>query len=199
MAVNKSKKTNRINIKNMVYALLTSDTTAGAEYGEVKPLGKAMQVQLTPSLASGVLYGEGAQSENIAKLNGMATVLDVNKIAIEDRAEILGHKYENGILIEKAGDEAPFLAVGFEVEGTNKCKELVWLLKGRAQPFNGTMQQSTDSINFSTDSITINFVPRDFDGELRYFADTANTALTTKQVEDWFKTGPSTPPAPALA
>ncbi len=92
-----------------------------------------MQVQLTPSLASGILYGEGAQSENIAKLNGIAAVLDVNKIAIEDRAEILGHKYENGILIEKAGDEAPFLAVGFEVEGTNKCNELVWLLKGRAQ------------------------------------------------------------------
>ena len=76
----------------MVYALLTSDTAAGTEYGEVKPLGKAMQVQLTPSLASGVLYGEGAQSENIAKLNGIAAVLDVNKIAIEDRAEILGHK-----------------------------------------------------------------------------------------------------------
>ena len=112
MAVNKSKKTNRINIKNMVYALLTSDTTAGAEYGEVKPLGKAMQVQLTPSLASGVLYGEGAQSENIAKLNGMAAVLDVNKIAIEDRAEILGHKYENGILIEKAGDENPIFSSG---------------------------------------------------------------------------------------
>ena len=50
MAVNKSKKTNRINIKNMVYALLTSDTAAGTEYGEVKPLGKAMQVQLTPTL-----------------------------------------------------------------------------------------------------------------------------------------------------
>lgn len=196
---NVSKKTNRINIKNVVYALLISDAAEGVEYGPVKSLGKSMQIQVTPSLATGVLYGDGLQSENIAKMNGIAIAVDVNKVKIENRAELLGHEFKNGVLIETAGDEAPYIALGYEVEGTNKCNELVWILKGRTQPFNSAVQQSTDSINFSTDSLTINFIPRDKDQELRYFADTANAELTEKQITDWFSKGPSTPPAPAVS
>ena len=174
--MNKSKKANRINVKNVVYAVLLDDTAEGAAYGEVRPLSPAMQVQITPSLATGVLYGNGAQQENIAKLTGIAMVLDV--------------------LVEKDGDEAPYIAVGYQVDETNKSVELIWLLKGRAQPFNSTVQQSSDSINFSTDSININFLPRDYDGSLRYFADSANEDLTQDQISAWFLTGPSFMPMP---
>ena len=193
MAGNVSKKSNRINVKNLVMALLLTDTAEGATYGNVESISPAMQVQLTPSLSSGTLHGDGVQQENIAKLNGIAMVMDVNKVKIETRAKMLGHTYENGVLIEKAGDEAPYIAVGYLVEGTNKCNEYVWLLKGRAQPFNSTVQQSTDNINFSTDSININFIPRDCDGALRYFADSANADLTEGQIEKWFAAGPSKP------
>ena len=85
--------------------------------------------------------------------------------------EILRTK-EFGVYVgEKAGDEAPYIAAGYKVEQTNGKCELIWLLKGRAQPINSSVQQSTDSLNFSTDSITINFIPRDYDNEIRYFAD----------------------------
>lgn len=193
MAGNVSKKSNRINVKNLVMALLLTDTAEGSTYGNVESISPAMQVQLTPSLSSGTLHGDGVQQENIAKLNGIAMVMDVNKVKIETRAKMLGHTYENGVLIEKAGDEAPYIAVGYMVEGTNKCNEYVWLLKGRAQPFNSTVQQSTDNINFSTDSININFIPRDCDGALRYFADSANADLTEDQIGKWFAAGPSKP------
>ena len=83
-----------------------------------------MQVQLTASISSGVLYGDGVQQENISKLNGIALVVDVNKINIEDRSAILGNKYENGVIHERAGDEAPYIAVGYKVEQTNKKVEL---------------------------------------------------------------------------
>lgn len=196
MATNKSVKANRINITSPVYAKLITDTPEGTTYGDVRSLGKAMQAQLTPSVSSGVLYGDGMQQENIAKLNGIAVVLDLNKISIEDRAEILGHKYENGIIHEKAGDEAPYIAVGWKVEQTNGKCELIWLLKGRAQPINSTVQQSTDNLTFSTDSITVNFIPRESDKEIRYFADSANPDLTEKQINDWFATAPVSAPLP---
>lgn len=193
MAENVSKKSNRINVKGLVFALLTADTSAGTIYGAVKELAPVMQIQLTPSLASGTLYGDGLQQENISKMNGLAVALDVNKVKIEDRAVMLGHTFENGIIVEKAGDEAPYIALGYVVEGTNKCNEYVWLLKGRAQPFNSTVQQSVDSISFSTDSISINFIPRDSDNALRYFADSANADLTAAQISKWFSEGPSKP------
>ena len=198
MAGQKSKKANRINIKNAVYCVLQTDASEGTTYGDVTSLSPAMQVQLTTSLATGVLHGDGVQQENIAKITGIAMVLDVNKIPIENRAIILGNKYENGILQEKEGDEAPYIAVGYEVPETNGCKELIWLLKGRVQPYNSNVQQSTDSINFSTDSVTINFIPRDSDGLLRFFGDTANADLTNEQVKKWFKTGPSVVPSPGV-
>lgn len=196
MAGQKSKKANRINIKNAVYCKMLTDEAGSTTYDEPKSLSPAMQVQLTTTLATGVLHGDGVQQENIAKITGISMVLDVNKVPIEDRAVILGNKYENGILEEVEGDEAPYIAVGYEVPETNGCKELIWLLKGRAQPYNSNVQQSTNNINFSTDSVTINFIPRDSDGRIRFFGDTANPELTEEQVTKWFTTGPSVPPAP---
>ena len=196
MATNKSSKANRINIVDPVYAKVLTDTSEGTTYGEVESLGAAMQVQVTPSLSTGTLYGNGVQQENIAKLNGIAVVLDVNKIPVEVRADLMGNTYENGVVHEKAGDEAPYIAMGYKVEQTNKKAELIWLLKGRAQPINSNVQQSTENMNFSTDSVTINFIPRDSDKELRFFADSANSDLTEKQIEEWLKKGPQTAPLP---
>lgn len=192
---NTSVKANRINVKNLVYCLLTSDTSAAATYGTVKPLAKAMQVQITPSVATGTLYGDGAQQENISKLNGIAVALDVNKVPIEVRAEILGHTYADGVMVEKNGDQPPYIALGYLVEETNSKKEYVWLLKGSAQPINGTVQQSTDNIVFSTDSMNLNFIPRE-DGQIRYYADSANADLTAGQESAWFTQGPADYPHP---
>ena len=113
MSGQKSKKANRININNAVYCKMLTDEAGSTTYDEPKSLSPAMQVQLTTTLATGVLHGNGVQQENIAKITGISMVLDVNKVPIEDRAVILGNKYENGILEEVEGDEAPYIAVGY--------------------------------------------------------------------------------------
>ena len=76
----KSVKSNRINVKNLKYCLLTTDDSTGTTYGEVKGFGKAMQIQLTPSVSKGELYGEGVKEEDVSILNGIAVVVDVNKV-----------------------------------------------------------------------------------------------------------------------
>lgn len=185
-----STKSNRINIKNPVYSKVLTDTTEGTTYGPVKTFGKAMQIQLTPQVATGTLYGNGAQEENVGLLKGMAIAFDVNKIFSETRAEIMGNTMIDGVVIEKGGDQPIEIAFGYEVEQMNNTKEQVWLLKGRAQPANQTIQQSTDNINFSTDSITMNFIPRISDEFLRFFGDTANSDFTETQANAFFATGP---------
>lgn len=190
MGGNTSAKSYRINITNPVYALLTADAKDAVTYGEVKPLGEAMQVQLTPSVATGKLHGNGVVKEDISKLKGIAMAFDATKIPIEDRAIIQGHQYKNGVMVEKDGDEAPYLAFGYMVEGTNGKAEYVWMLKGRSAPMNETHKQSEDNITFSTDTVNINFIPREKDKEIRYFADSANADFTAAQAEAWFKTGP---------
>lgn len=196
---NVSVKANRINITDPVYCMLTMDTKESVTYGEVKNLGEAMQVQITPGVSSGSLFGNGVKQEDLSLLTSIAMQLDVNKVKIEARAEILGHEYKNGIMIEKGGDEPPYIAVGYKVEQTNQKAEYVWLLKGRAQPINDNVQQRTDSINFSTNTLNVNFIPRDHDSQLRYFADSANDDLTKEQMDKWFTKGPEIPVAPTVS
>lgn len=185
-----SVKSNRINIKKPVYCLLTTDTPSGTTYGAVKPFGEPMQVQITPQMSTGVLYGGGKKQEDIGKIKGYAVAFDVNKLFSEVKAEIMGHTVTDGVVIVKDGDEAPYLAFGYEVEQTNGTKEQIWFLKGRAQPANQTIQQSADNINFSTDSITMNFIPRDSDERISWFGDTANSSYTSTQADAFFATGP---------
>lgn len=189
-----SVKSNRINVKNLVYTVLSTDTNAGVEYGDVKSLAKAMTIQVTPSQATGVLYGDGAQEENLAKLTGLSAKFEVNKIAIENRAEIQGHTYENGVMIYDKADQAPYIAVGYQIEGTNSYSEYVWLLKGRVQEGNQNVDQATDKINFSTDEMTINFIPREYDGYMEFTADTSNGDFYSDQAAAWLTTAPVTYP-----
>lgn len=189
-----SKKSNRINVARLVYCLLLTDTAEGTAYGPVKPFGKAMQIQLTPQVATGTLYGDGNKEEDVGLLKGMAVAVDINKVFAETRAEIMGNTIVDGVVIEKSGDQPPDIALGYEVEQIGGTKEQVWLLKGKAQPGNQTIQQSTDNINFSTDSITINFIPRESDGQIRFFADTASSDYSAAQATAFFATGPVTYP-----
>lgn len=184
------KKSNRINVKNLVYAVLEKDDAQSVEYGQIKPFGKIMQIQITPGLATGTLMGEGVKQEVISKLTGLTVVVDINKLPIDVRVEILGNTYEDGIATEKAGDEPREIALGFMVEQTGKTAEYIWLLKGRPQPYGSTVGQQEESIKFSTDSVTIEFVPREHDGELRKFADSADSDFTKEKQDAWFKTVP---------
>lgn len=188
-------KSNRINVTNPVFCLLTTDASEGTTYGTVESLGEAMQVQITPQVASGTLYGNGAKQEDISRLKGVAVAIDVNKLFSEVKAKILGNTITDGVVIAKDGDEPPYIALGYEVEQTGGTKEQIWFLKGRAQPANQTVQQSTDNLNFSTDSITINFIPRDSDKRIYWFGDTANSDYTAAQATAFFATGPVSYPA----
>lgn len=187
----------RINITNPVYCLLLTDTAEGTTYGEVKKFGEAMEMQVTPSVASGQLYGNGAIVDSSSRLTGLTAQFQATKLPIETIAEIYGQTVTDGVLQEKAGATAKYIAVGYEVEQTNGKSEYVWLLKGRPQPLNSQVQQSETGINYSTDTITIDFVKRLSDDLLRFYADASNEDFTTEQAEAWFEVGPSSYPKPS--
>lgn len=191
----KSTSAYRINIKKPVYAEVTSDTKEGTTYGEVKSLGEAQQAQITASIASGQLYGDGAIVDSSAILTGMSMVLSTTKVPIEAQADIYNYKVDNGVVQVKAGVKPKYIAVGYEVEQTDGSRELVWLLKGRPQPLNSDVKQSEGNVNYSTDSMTIDFVRRISDNMLKFFADESNPELTKAQADAWFNEGPERPVA----
>jgi phi13 family phage major tail protein len=185
-----SAQANRINVSKIVYAPIIKDTKTEYTHGAIKILGDVMQVQLTPTLAAGELYGNGAKTEDLAKLTGIALQVDLNKVPIEVRAELMGNTYVDGVLSENKKDQAINIAVGFEVEETGNNRELMWLFKGKVKPFANTVKQSEGNITFSTDTLTIGFVPRSLDGKIRAFGDTANTEFTTAMADAFLSSVP---------
>ena len=198
MAANVSKRSYKINVKKPVYCKLTSDTLSGVSYGAVTSLGEAMQIQVTAVSSSGQLYGDGSIVDSSSKLVGLTVVFDATKLPIEVVADIYNQTYTNGILQEKAGEQANYIALGYEVEQTTGESEYVWLLKGRPQPLNENNQQSEANITYSTDQMTIDFVRRVYDDMLRYKADAANADFTAAQAAAWFTSGPTSPVAPVV-
>jgi len=192
-----SEQAYRINITNPVYAVVTSDTSEGTTYGAVKKFGEAQQIQITASIASGQLYGNGAIVDSSAVLTGLSAQFQTTKLPIETIADIYNQTVTDGVLQEKAGVTANYIALGYEVEQSNGKSEYVWLLKGRPQPIGGTVNQSETNINYSTDTVTIDFVKRVSDDLLRYYADASNEDFTTAQATAWFTNGPASYPKPS--
>lgn len=150
-------KTYRVNVENAKYALVSTNTASTYTIGTTKNLKGLMEADISFSLASGVLYGDGAIAENISQITGAAVTINLNKLDIDARAEIMGHAYTNGILEVSAGDTPPDIALYFEMPSSSGTKEQIWLLLGKAAPSNIAGTQRTENINFSTDSATINF------------------------------------------
>lgn len=191
MFLKEKQRSYRINISNPVYCILLTDDSSEVTYEEeIKSLGEVMQVQLTPQTASGELFGNGIKTSKEDRLVGITMAMDITKIPPASTAEILGHEAKDGVIIDNADDDAPFIAVGYQIEGTGKNKEYVWLLKGKAQPLNDSVQQRTTTINYSTQTLNVNFINRDFDGHLRFYADSTHEDFTAEQAKKWFSTPP---------
>ena len=188
--MSKSVKANVFNVKRIVYAVITKDDSTAFNHGPIKEFGAPMQVQLTPSYATGTLYGGGVKTEDMSKITGIALKVDVNKVFIEVRADIYGHTYANGELITHENDQAKEIAIGYEMESSGNHREFVWLFKGKPKPFAKTVQQTTDNFNFSIDSIEIGFLFREHDGELKRDADTANSDFTSEKAATYLDTIP---------
>lgn len=189
----KGNKSYRINIKKPVYAILTSDSEEGTEYGAVGSLGEGQQIVITPSVASGTLYGDGAQQDAESRLTGLTVALDTTKVPMDAKVAIYKLKTKDGVVMEEAGGSAEYIAFGYEAEQTDGNSEFVWLLKGKPRPMNDTRQQSDTQVKYSTDKLEIDFVRRKSDNMLRYFAEVGSLGFTKEQAAQWFQNGPTAP------
>lgn len=191
MSMSASEQAYKINVKHPVYCILLTDTSAGTTYGEVKTFGEAQQIQLTPSVSSGQLYGNGAKVDSSSVLTGITVSYQATKIPVEVQADLYNYTVTNGVIQLEAGKTANYIAFGYEIEQSDGKSEYVWLLKGRPKPMNETLTQSEESITYSTDTIEIEFVKRNSDDNLKWFADASNPDFSEAQAEKWFTTGPS--------
>lgn len=184
---------NRFNVKNIHYAANTIGGGGTVTRGTPKKIAGVMKVSVNPTVSSGKLYGDGAVADEVTKLTGAGISLEMNKISTEVINELFGKTKDptTGITNDNIGNEPIEFSLGWEVELTGGGAEFVWFTKCKAQPLQNEVQQGTDNINFSTDTLNVTAMP-DENGDIKLFGETID--LGFKCAESWFK---SIPPKPA--
>ena len=151
-----------VNVIRPVYAVLNveDEDSSKCTYGEVKAIAPAMSVKTDPDIAEDTLYGDGSARENATSKGKTSIEIAVNTTSLEFQAEAFGHTYENGVLVDKGADSAPYLAVGFALEKSNGKHRCYWFLKGRFAENGVDVKQKEDKVEFSTPTIKGNFLDR---------------------------------------
>ena len=184
-----------IGLTNLVYAIMVDDvppTTVGGDDGyttydsAVRILG-AITANFSPNASNDTLFADDGPYETASTLGAMSLELNVADLPPENRAELLGAKYENGILIHTSDDIPPYVAVGMSVKKSNGADRYIWYLKGKFTAPDDNNQTKADSINWNTPTITGNFLKRDSDNQWRVSIDTDDTNVQPDTKNNWFE------------
>lgn len=184
-----------IGLTNLVYAIMVDDvppTTVGGNDGyttydsAVRILG-AITANFSPNASNDTLFADDGPYETASTLGAMSLELNVADLPPENRAELLGAKYENGILIHTSDDIPPYVAVGMSVKKSNGADRYIWYLKGKFTAPDDNNQTKADSINWNTPTITGNFLKRDSDNQWRVSIDTDDANVQAETKNNWFE------------
>ncbi|WP_040328593.1 major tail protein [Clostridium ihumii] len=165
-------------LRNFRYVKLTKDSKDELEYAtEVKQLVGAKSIKIAPKVDSAELYGDDQLLETASSLGAIEVEIDVAELTLEERADWLGYKIENGVLIENKDATPAEIAFGFEAPKSKSANEgeafrMVWLTKGKAEPLEEEGKTKEDKLEFQTQKVKLKFMPRINDGVYKITADT---------------------------
>lgn len=152
----------KINIKNLHFATMSTEDTVSSNpvYSTVeKPTVGMVSVDLSVNIAEAELYADGILWAKNSDFQNAECSLTLADLPMAMQATILGHTYDatEKTLIKKAGDVAPYIALGFEFEMQDNSKMCVWMYKGKANPVSMSGETKGENISYGTNDLSITF------------------------------------------
>jgi phi13 family phage major tail protein len=183
----------RVGLKDLYYALLTSDASDGAVYGTPVKITGAITANINPNSSNATLFADDGPMESASQLGNIELELNVADLTLAQQQVLLGHDtISGGTLYKKATDTPPWLAIGFRSVKSNGSYRYVWLVKGKFREPEIVHETKDDSINFQTPTIVGQFVKRDYD-DVWYVAADEDESSYVDAGDTWFTTGPDLP------
>lgn len=179
-----------VGLSDMHYALLTKDDDTGVTYGPVTAISKqAVSAKISPKTNSATLYADDGPIDTSSTIGEVDVTIQLADLPMEVRAALLGHTMgDDGVILEKTTDVAPYVAFGFRSRKSNGKYRYVWLLKGQFAPPEDDYQTQNGQTSYQQPSITGTFVMRAYDSAYQAIADEDTALFTTGST--WFTTVP---------
>ena len=190
-----------LNVRDVYIAFLIKDSESGAEYEDPVKIPGTMQLQLAPRVATAALYGDGRVRHQVNRVDGYNITFDHNKIPAQIIMKMKGQHLdkETGVRRSAVTDQPKEFAMGWTAELTGEDVEVTWLPKCVSAPSNKNIQQATENINYSTDSLTVTSLALEYNNDFEYIGDTSDKAsgFNKEKAEKFFKKVPVLPPRKA--
>lgn len=193
-----SNENPKIGLSDVIIAeLLNDDGSAAPTYGEIIPLKGAVQASVNPNSTVETDYADNTVFFVTGNRANTEMTLELTNVAPATIAKMLGQAYQNGVIQEKALDQAPYFALGFKVwiggtdEAGNKIFEYFWYYKGKFSVPESGGTTKKDSLEFQHVSMTAQFSPTQYkpDGNSGVFCNhvrTDNPDAPASLLAGWF-------------
>ena len=177
-----------VKLKDLHIAKIIKDDDTGTTYETPIKIKDLMTANLTPSIDTQNVYADDGVAEINTVFSQVEVEISVNEISSAHYAMLLGKTVNSeGVVIDSADDVAPYFALGYRAgKSGGRGDRLMWLYKGKFNPFEeeyATQGDSADSIN---QTISATFVKRQSDGKWRARVDSDDTGLATGVASNWF-------------
>lgn len=192
MAAAEVKRRRFVGLKDIYVALVTENTESSYVAETPVKLARAIKAKISDKRSSEDLESDDGTEETLDAYEGTEVEIEVNSLAPQDLALVMGHKYENGYLVKNRNDRAPELALGYRARKTNGKYEFVWLYAGRFAEGKDTNRETYGKKPTpQTETIKGKFYERSMDGNIEVSVDednlTAGNTTAAEAIKKWFE------------
>ncbi|HSH26092.1 MAG TPA: major tail protein [Massilibacterium sp.] len=175
-------------LKDLHYAIITEENETATTYGEVKPLGPAMALNLAPSINRANLRANDSVLFSDASKGPIAVTLNTAYLEKDVEADILGKTvHANGLVSDNVNDDPPYIAIGGKAESARGGYEYFWIYRVKLAPAEENRETKQETPTYQTPNLTGEAIPRIHDGEEKIKAWDGDESITDKSVfDDWF-------------
>ena len=171
-----------VGLRNMHVAIINDDGT----YETPKKLAPAISAEVTPNFETTTLYGDDRAVEIEEALGSIDISIGITDLSTDDYAFLLGKTInEDGVVEDSTDDEAPYVAIGWELPKSKGSKRMYWYYKGKFTIPGNANTTKGESVEFQTPSITGKFMSRE-DGKWRARVDENDVDANSDVVRNWF-------------
>lgn len=179
-----------IGLKNLHYAVLTSDTASGVEYETPVRLESAISLEIQDNTEQVTFYSDDKVEEVINAFAGKEVTLELGYLPSELEAKITGNGYnaQTGIFSQNANAVAPEIALLFEAPKSNGSSRYGVLYKGVFAIEGETYATQEDSVESQTVTLKGIFMPLTYNGKPSIKFDTDSKATNAAHIKaKWFE------------
>ena len=192
MAAAEVKRSRFVGLKDIYVALVTENTESSYTADKPVKLARAIKAKISDKRSSEDLESDDGTEETLDAYEGTEVEIEVNSLAPQDLALLMGHKYENGYLTKNRDDKAPEVALGYRARKLNGKYEFVWLYAGRFAEGKDTNRETYGKKpTAQTETVKGKFYERKIDNNIEVSVDednlTADNTGATAVIKKWFE------------